>query len=78
MTFLLNYIYIVLNNNQFAWSCSANQISLLREVFLALLDPYIYILSLWVSNGELNDPFEEFFIKVNPKLTADETASARQ
>ena len=45
VTFLLNYIYHVLNNNMFAWSSCADQISLLREVFLAVLDPYIHILS---------------------------------
>ena len=78
VTFLLNYIYIVLTNNQFAWASCAEQISLLREIFLAVLDPYIQILSLWVSNGELTDPYQEFFIKVNPKLQAMENATARQ
>ena len=68
VTFLLNYIYLVLNNNQFAWTSSAPQISLLREVFLAVLDPYVHILSQWVSLGELTDPYQEFFIKVNAKL----------
>jgi len=78
VTFLLNYIYLVLKNNQFAWNSCANQISLLREVFLAVLDPYIQILSLWVSKGELNDPYQEFFIKVNPKLQTEENATSRQ
>lgn len=41
VTFLMNYIYLVLANNQFAWSSCADQISLLREVYLAVLDPYV-------------------------------------
>ena len=31
-----------------------------------------------MSNGELTDPYHEFFIKVNPKLQAMENATARQ
>ena len=49
VTFLLNYIYLVLTNNLFAWSSCADQISFLREIFFAVLDPYIQILSRWVS-----------------------------
>jgi len=49
VTFLMNYIYLVLTNNQFSWASCADQISLLREVFFAVVDPYIQILSLWVS-----------------------------
>ena len=45
VTFLLNYIFLVLTNNQFAWSSCSDQISLLREVFLAVVDPYVQILS---------------------------------
>ena len=47
-------------------------------MFLAVIDPYFQILSLWVSNGELKDPHQEFFIRVNPKLQAEEHTSARQ
>ena len=52
--------------------------SLLREVFLAVMDPYVQILSRWVSQGELVDPNQEFFIKVNPKLQTEENTSARR
>ena len=41
---------------------------LFREVFHACLDPYLQILSDWVSHGDLKDPREEFFIKENLQL----------
>lgn len=40
---------------------------LVEEIFLASLDAYNKLMSLWVSYAVLNDPCEEFFIKVNPE-----------
>ena len=58
----------MLRNNQLVFTSFPEQISLLREIFVAALDPYVQILSQWVTKGELNDPYGEFFIKVNPNL----------
>lgn len=71
-TFLLNYLFVVLRNNQFGQSSCPLEVSLFREVFLSCLDPYIALMSQWVSKGELNDPFEEFFICLNRKLGVSE------
>jgi len=68
VTFLLNYLYLVLRNNQLLASSLPRDLGLLREIFVACVDPYVLLLSDWVSKGELNDPKNEFFIKVNPKL----------
>jgi len=35
-------------------------------------------MGLWISKGELNDPYNEFFIKVNPKLKTEEFKSSRE
>ena len=35
-------------------------------------------MSQWVSKGELNDPFEEFFICLNRKLEAGENSAREQ
>ena len=79
VSFLLNYLYLVLRNNQLVFTSCPEQISLLREIFVATLDPYVQILSQWVTKGELNDPYGEFFIKVNPKLEQEDQAlSARE
>jgi hypothetical protein len=69
VTFLLNYLYVVIKNNEILSSISEKRdIMLLREVFHACLDPYLQILSDWVSHGDLKDPREEFFIKENLQL----------
>ena len=41
--------------------------NLLKEIFVACLDPYIDFISNWVNKGELKDPMSEFFIKTNDK-----------
>jgi Gamma tubulin complex component N-terminal len=64
-TFLLNYLYITIRNNQLL---EVPESHVLTEIFLCCLDSYIGILSDWVSKGELNDPRNEFFIKANPKV----------
>jgi gamma-tubulin complex component 5 len=68
VTFLLNYLYLSLKNSQVLESTASMELAMLRDLFLATLDPYIHILSQWLSHGELNDPYGEFFIKVNPQL----------
>ena len=35
-------------------------------------------MSQWISKGELNDPFNEFFIKLNPKLKHEELKSSKE
>jgi hypothetical protein len=35
-------------------------------------------MGLWISKGELNDPYNEFFIKVNPKLKNEELKSSKE
>jgi hypothetical protein len=35
-------------------------------------------MGLWISKGELNDPYNEFFIKVNPKLNNEEFKSSKE
>ena len=71
MAFLLNYLYLALKNNQLVFTCFPETISLIREIFIAALNPYVQILSQWVTKGELNDPYGEFFIKVNPKIQSN-------
>ena len=41
VTFLLNYLFVVLKNNQLNWQPCQEEISLLREIFIAVLQPYI-------------------------------------
>jgi hypothetical protein len=41
VTFLLNYLYAVLRNNHFNWASCSEQISILRETFIAVLTPYV-------------------------------------
>ena len=41
VTFLLNYLFVVLKNNQLNWVSCQEQISVLREVFIASLTPYV-------------------------------------
>lgn len=66
MTFLLNYLYMTIRNNQLLQA--AEETNILRELFLACLDTYVQIMSDWLSKGELNDPKHEFFIKPNEKV----------
>ena len=74
VAFLLNYLYLALRNNQLVFTCFPETISLIREIFIASLNPYVQILSQWVTKGELNDPYGEFFIKVNPKIQSNNQA----
>lgn len=66
VTFLMNYLYLSIRNNQLL--DHSNELNIMKELFLACVDPYIAILSEWVNKGELNDPKQEFFIKANPKV----------
>ena len=52
VTFLLNYLFLVINNNEIlAAGAAADDISILCELFLACLKPYVEILSNWVTKG---------------------------
>ena len=69
VTFLLNYLYIVIKNNEIlACGRESRDIKLLRSLFQATLGPYLETLSDWISYGKLNDIREEFFIKENQNL----------
>lgn len=48
-----------------------SELSLLRDIFIACVESYVTIMSDWVTRGELNDPVQEFFIKLNPKIVQD-------
>ena len=63
----------MIKNNEVLTS-NETDLSLLREIFLACLEPYVQIMSDWVTKGELNDPYSEFFIKVNPKIDNPKTS----
>ena len=66
VTFLLNYLYIVLKNNEILASGNEiREIKLLRQLFTQTFEPYLQTLSEWISHGRLNDTREEFFIKEN-------------
>ena len=41
VAFLLNYLYLTLKNNQLVFSCFPESISLIREMFIATLNPYV-------------------------------------
>lgn len=49
--------------NQFAGDAVSSQF--LSEIFEAVSKDYVAMLNLWLSKGEVNDPFDEFFIKQN-------------
>jgi hypothetical protein len=69
VTFLLNYLFIVLKNNEIlACGSEEREIRLLRQLFTRTFEPYLQTLSDWISHGRLNDTREEFFIKENQNL----------
>lgn len=80
VSFLLNYLYLSLKNSQLVEATARKEMTILRELFISTLDSYIAIMGQWISKGELVDPHNEFFIKVNPKLKAneDELKSSRE
>jgi hypothetical protein len=78
VSFLLNYLYLCLRNSQLLESAHSSELTTLRELFVNSLDSYVQIMALWISKGELADPFNEFFIKVNPKLQLEEFKSSRE
>lgn len=49
--------------NQFAGDAVSSQF--LSQVFEAVSKDYVALLNLWLSKGEVDDPFDEFFIKEN-------------
>ena len=76
MTYLLNYLYLIIRNNQLL--ADSPELSVLKELFLACLDPYIGIMGDWLTKGELNDPKQEFFIKANQKVFAMDTVNQQK
>ena len=74
----MNYLYLALRNSQLLEETAPLELSILRELFVSALDSYVQIMGLWISKGELNDPYNEFFIKVNPKLKTEEFKSSRE
>ena len=71
VTFLLNYLYLTIRNNQLLRTISG--IDMLQGLFAKCLEQYVHIMSDWVTRGELNDPNQEFFIKANDKVTKQES-----
>jgi hypothetical protein len=78
VSFLLNYLYLSIRNSQLLESTAASELNMLRELFVSTLDSYVQIMAQWISKGKLNDPYNEFFIKVNPKLKVEEFKSSRE
>ena len=66
VTYLLNYLYLVISNNQLL--NDSHEMHLVKEIFMSVLDSYMSIMASWVSKGELKDPKQEFFIRANPKV----------
>eukprot|EP00347_Sterkiella_histriomuscorum_P006822 403351300 len=65
VTFLLNYLFVVIKNNQLL---DHPELNLLKEIFIASAQPYIDIMADWIDKGQLKDPKQEFYIKANPKI----------
>lgn len=55
----------IIQNRMNQFSGDAVSFSFLSRVFDAVSKDYIYLLNLWLSRGEVDDPFEEFFVKKN-------------
>ncbi|OVF04327.1 putative spindle pole body component [Clavispora lusitaniae] len=55
----------IIQNRMNQFSGDAVSFSFLSRVFDAVSKDYIYSLNLWLSRGEVDDPFEEFFVKKN-------------
>lgn len=54
--------------NQFAGDAVSSQ--LLSHLFESVSKDYVAMLNLWLSKGEVDDPFDEFFIKENELPTS--------
>lgn len=54
VTFLLNYLFVVIKNNQLLNNFP--EINLLKEIFISTAQPYIDIMADWIDKGELKDP----------------------
>lgn len=54
VTFLLNYLFVVIKNNQLLNNFT--EINLLKEIFIASIEPYTGIMADWIDKGELKDP----------------------
>lgn len=55
----------IIQNRMNQFSGDAVSFNFLSRVFDAVSKDYIYLLNLWLSRGEVDDPFEEFFVKKN-------------
>lgn len=55
----------IIQNRMNQFSGDAVSFNFLSRIFDAVSKDYIYLLNLWLSRGEVDDPFEEFFVKKN-------------
>ncbi|KAF5211412.1 hypothetical protein E0198_002720 [Clavispora lusitaniae] len=55
----------IIQNRMNQFSGDAVSFNFLSRIFDAVSKDYIYSLNLWLSRGEVDDPFEEFFVKKN-------------
>jgi|LauGreDrversion4_2_1035121.scaffolds.fasta_scaffold67613_2 hypothetical protein len=59
---MINYMYMAIRNYQLVGD-KAREIQIMQEVFIGCMESYINIMAEWVNRGELNDRYQEFFIK---------------